>query len=75
MIPRSPAPGGVPDPARHHRLGGDRRCAVGGALWWRSQQEAAALAEKAGRHAAQRLADAKKRPRVAGVTETEIISA
>jgi len=47
--------------------------AVGGALWWRSQQEAAALAEKQAAIAAQRLADAKKRPRVAGVTDTEII--
>ena len=47
--------------------------AVGGALWWRSQQEAAALAEKQAAIAAQRLADAKKRPRVAGVTDAEII--
>ncbi len=47
--------------------------AVGGALWWRSQQEAAALAEKQAAIAAQRLAEAKKRPRVAGVTDTEIV--
>jgi len=47
--------------------------AVGGALWWRSQQEAAALAEKQAAIAAQRQAEAKKRPRVAGVTDTEIV--
>jgi ABC-type branched-subunit amino acid transport system substrate-binding protein len=47
--------------------------AVGGALWWRSQQEAAALAEKQAAIAAQRQAEAKKRPRVAGVTDAEIV--
>jgi ABC-type branched-subunit amino acid transport system substrate-binding protein len=46
--------------------------AVGGALWWRGQQEAAALAQKQASLQAQRLADAR-RPRVQGVTDTEII--
>jgi len=46
--------------------------AVGGALWWRAQQEATALAQKQASIQAQRLADAR-RPRIQGVTDTEIV--
>jgi ABC-type branched-subunit amino acid transport system substrate-binding protein len=47
--------------------------AVGGALWWRSHQEAAALAESQAALATQRDAQVRKRPRVQGVTDTEIV--
>jgi len=76
MIPKSqplPPRRGSPIPLVIIGSAAIAAAAVGGALWWRSQQEAAALAEKQAAIAAQRLADAKKRPRVAGVTDTEII--
>jgi len=76
MIPKSqplPSRRGSPIPLVIIGSAAIAAAAVGGALWWRSQQEAAALAEKQAAIAAQRLADAKKRPRVAGVTDTEII--
>ena len=72
MIPKSqplPPRRGSPIPLVIIGSAAIAAAAVGGALWWRSQQEAAALAEKQAAIAAQRLADAKKRPRVAGVTE------
>ena len=51
--------------------------AIGGALWWRSRKEAAAAAARqAAAAAAQREAQAAKtaaRPRVQGVTDTEIV--
>jgi len=70
MIPKSqplPPRRGSPIPLVIIGSAAIAAAAVGGALWWRSQQEAAALAEKQAAIAAQRLADAKKRPRVAGV--------
>ncbi len=76
MIPKSqplPPRRGSPIPLVIIGSAAIAAAAVGGALWWRSQQEAAALAEKQAAIAAQRLADAKRRPRVAGVTDTEII--
>ena len=76
MIPKSqplPPRRGSPIPLVIIGSAAIAAAAVGGALWWRSQQEAAALAEKQAAIAAQRLADAKKRPRVAGVTDAEII--
>jgi branched-chain amino acid transport system substrate-binding protein len=76
MIPKSqplPSRRGSPIPLVIIGSAAIAAAAVGGALWWRSQQEAAALAEKQAAIAAQRLADAKKRPRVAGVTDAEII--
>ena len=76
MIPKSqplPPRRGSPIPLVIIGSAAIAAAAVGGALWWRSQQEAAALAEKQAAIAAQRLAEAKKRPRVAGVTDTEIV--
>jgi branched-chain amino acid transport system substrate-binding protein len=76
MIPKSqplPPRQGSPIPLVIIGSAAIAAAAIGGALWWRSQQEAAALAEKQAAIAAQRLADAKKRPRVAGVTDTEIV--
>ena len=76
MIPKSqplPPRRGSPIPLVIIGSAAIAAAAVGGAFWWRSQQEAAALAEKQAAIAAQRLADAKKRPRVAGVTDAEII--
>ena len=76
MIPKSqplPPRRGSPIPLVIIGSAAIAAAAVGGALWWRAQQEAAALAEKQAAIAAQRLSDAKKRPRVAGVTDTEIV--
>jgi len=47
--------------------------AVGGALWWRSQQEAAAATARQAAVATQREAEARARPAVQGVTDTEIV--
>jgi len=47
--------------------------AVGGALWWRSQQEAAAATARQAAVATQREAEARARPAVRGVTDTEIV--
>jgi len=76
MIPKSqplPPRRGSPIPLVIIGSAAIAAAAVGGALWWRAQQEAAALAEKQAAIAAQRLSDARKRPRVAGVTDTEIV--
>ena len=76
MIPKSqplPSRRGSPIPLVIIGSAAIAAAAVGGALWWRSQQEAAALAEKQAAIAAQRQAEARKRPRVAGVTDTEIV--